>query len=789
MLGRTQVLGLWLVALVACVLVIVHARFSADLSAFLPAHPTPAQRLLIAQLREGPASRLILIALSGADPAQRAELSRTLADRLRQTGEFALVSNGAGAEQLADARLVFAHRYQLSPAVDAQHFSVPGLRAAIADSIADFSSPLGLVDSDLLARDPTGESRRVLEALSPEVQPHTDHGVWGSSDQRRALLVAQTRALGSDLDAQARAVDSIQQAFTRVRPAEGAGAARTSLELSGPPVFAVQARATIVREASRLAAISAGLIALLLIAVYRSARMLLLGLLPVITGALAGVAAVALGFGIVHGVTLGFGGTLIGEAMDYSIYLFIQAERGAVPAGAGWIHERWPTVRLGMLTSVVGFACLLPSAFPGLSQLGLYSVAGLLAAAAVTRFVLPRFLSEWQVPALVDSLGRGVARTVRAMSGFRPWVWLLPALAAAVLITHRDRLWAHELTVLSPVPESAQRLDQTLRADLGAPDVRTLIVISGPTRDAVLAASERLDGKLTPLVKSGVIGGYDSPSRYLPSDATQQARMAALPGATTLRERLAEALPDLGLKLRGLEPFVADVAAARAGSVLGYSDLAGTSLAAGVDALTQRDSQGWTALLPLRAGSMAPINADAVQLAIGDSGPTGTSAVVLDTKLESDKLYGGYLAGAIFWSLAGLIAIVVLLWVALRSARMVTRVVVPLLMAVLMVGASLAALGRQLTLMHLIGMLLTVAVASNYALFFAREPLSTAFPAAVRLQASLVVANLATVIGFGVLALSNVPILSALGTTVALGAVIAFVLCAILVPPRGPDAQ
>ena len=59
-----------------------------------------------------------------------------------------------------------------------------------------------------------------------------------------------------------------------------------------------------------------------------------LGLLPVATGALVGIAAVALGFGAVHGITLGFGITLIGESVDYSIYFFIQS-RQARKARAG----------------------------------------------------------------------------------------------------------------------------------------------------------------------------------------------------------------------------------------------------------------------------------------------------------------------------------------------------------------------------------------------------------------------------------------------------------------------
>ena len=96
----------------------------------------------------------------------------------------------------------------------------------------------------------------------------------------------------------------------------------------------------------RLATIGSALVVALLLLVYRSPRAVLLGLVPVVTGALAGVAAVALVFGAVHGMTLGFGVTLIGEAVDYSIYFFIQSADAAGGAG-GWRRTLWPTVRLG----------------------------------------------------------------------------------------------------------------------------------------------------------------------------------------------------------------------------------------------------------------------------------------------------------------------------------------------------------------------------------------------------------------------------------------------------------
>ena len=115
--------------------------------------------------------------------------------------------------------------------------------------------------------------------------------------------------------------------------------------------------------------------------------------------------------------------------------------------------------------------------------------------------------------------------------------------------------------------------------------------------------------------------------------------------------------------------------------------------------------------------------------------------------------------------------------------RRALRVLAPLVLAVLAVAALLAAAGRQFTLLHLIGMLLIVAVGSNYALFFDRLSVLGTPPRPPDrggTLASLLVANAATVIGFGVLASSSVPVLSALGETVAPGAFLALLFAALL---------
>jgi predicted exporter len=793
---RAAAIAGWALLMGIAALVVIRARYSADLSAFLPRAPTASQRLLVEQLRQGVASRLIIVAIEGGFPvnspsragvpgaALRARLSQDLARRLRADPRFVSVANGDRATTRRDQAFLFDHRYLLSASVTPQRFTAAGLRAAIGNTIDTLASPAGLLTESLVPSDPTGEMMTLLGQLGQRQAPRTLDGVWVSRDGKRALLIAQTRAAGSDTDGQERAVNAIRAAF---RAALAARDVQASLRMTGPGVFAVEARAHIKREVTRLSIVSSVLILTLLALVYRSIPPLLLGLVPVASGAVAGIAAVALGFGVVQGVTLGFGVTLIGEGVDYSIYLFVQSRSrarldtaGSPPAEASWATV-WPTIRLGMLTSVCGFASLLPSGFPGLAQLGLYSLAGVLAAGLATRFVLPALLPRDFLIRDLSPIGQAAERILRRASAGRAAVWLIAIAAAAVLYLHRDHLFSHELSALSPVPAAAQQLDARLRADLGAPDVRYLVVVSAPERQAALRGAEEVGRELDGLVSRNVISGYESPARYLPSRAVQRQRQQSLPPPEVLRARLRQALAGLPLRASRLQPFLRDVAAARAAPLLTRQDLAGTSFAAVADSLLVREGARWHALLPLAAPTSGPrafaIDFAQVRQAVSAAAPA--QATVLDLKGQADELYATYLREAVRLSLSGLAAITVLLLLAVRSLSRLVRILLPLAAAVLAVAAGLTLLGQRLTLLHVIGMLLIVAVGSNYALFF-DKPHADRSPQTALTLASLLVANCATVLGFGVIAFSSVPVLRDLGSTVAPGAFLALVFAAFL---------
>jgi len=771
---------IWALLVILAAGIAARATYTADLSAFLPRSPSATQRLLIEQLRAGPAARLILVALEGADARTRARLSVQLARELRSDPRFIAVNNGDTVSLERDREFLFRHRYQLSETVTAQRFTVAGLHAALAESLDLLASPEGALLKPLFTRDPTGEMLTILEALGPARGPRTTAGVWSSRDGARALLIAQTRAAGSDTDAQQAACEAIRRAFTSSLAAIPAADRRGSvLLMSGPPVFAVASRALIKGEVMRLSGVSAALVALLLLAVYRSLPALLLTLVPVASGALAGVAAVALGFDAVHGITLGFGITLIGEAVDYSIYLFIQG-------AAHWRDSVWPTIRLGVLTSICGFAALLPSAFPGLAQLGLYSVTGLVAAALVTRFVLPGWLPRSLGVRDLSALGERLARAAHTLRGARSALLLLPLLAGAALYAHRGTLWNRELSALSPIPAADQALDEQLRAEAGAPDVRYVIVASAPEPESALLAAHTLGALLTPLIDQGVIAGFESPARYLPPLAVQRARQSSLPAPSELGARLQQAVADLPVSAARLQPFLLDVERARSAPPLSSADLEGTSLGAAAEGLLVRSGGGWSALLPLFAVASADLPASAVErVRAALAQDRSVHATLLDLQGEAGRLYSGYLSEAVQLAIAGFGAIVLLLWIALRSFARVARVVAPLALSVLAVAGLLVAVGERLTILHVVGMLLIVAVGSNYALFFDRsaQPRQGSVPLTL---ASLLVANTATVLTFGVLACSRVPVLADLGSTVAPGTLLALWFSALLARPPAP---
>ena len=150
--------GLWLV--------VTRVAVHSELGDLLPEGTTATQRLLLTQVRSGIAGRLMLLAIEGGNPDALAQVSKELSKRLRASGHFDLVENGAQVLPPQERQILFRSRYLLSRQIGPDSFSTESIRRALEQRLDDLRSPLAPVIKETVPGDPTGEWLAMLAAWS-----------------------------------------------------------------------------------------------------------------------------------------------------------------------------------------------------------------------------------------------------------------------------------------------------------------------------------------------------------------------------------------------------------------------------------------------------------------------------------------------------------------------------------------------------------------------------------------------------------------------------------------------
>ncbi|MFA7633729.1 MAG: MMPL family transporter [Thiohalomonadaceae bacterium] len=571
---------LWLmIMLAAMIFSLSQVRISSDMAVFLPHTEEAAQASLLTVLREGPASRLVIVALSGLDDSRHlAEASRAMADRLRDNELFTRISNGPGSLSSKEQDYWFTYRYLLTE-LDVDDFTYQHLQADMHKRLEELTAPMPPLDKARMPADPQAVFRQVLAAWQNDNSPTLHHGVWFDHAKRHALLLLETQAGGLELDAQ----DEVRQAIM------AAADSGLKLQMTGVGMLAAASREIIRSEAQWLSGLATLIIFLVLYLAYRKLRLLLLGGLPLLAALAIATSVTALLFGSVHGITLAFGLSLLGVAVDYPIHLFSHLQQNSSPQQT--LQRIWPTIRLGAASTAVGYLAIATSPFQGLAQLAVFMVSGLLASVLTVRWLLPPLLASGQ--SLTHSYAaRGAGRSV--------WFLLLPVVLALAYLAWTPRpLLQTELSALSPISADAREQDAYLRSLIGVPDVSRLLLIKADTVEEVLQASEALSPLLVQLRSKGIISGYRLPSTYLPSVARQLKRQAALPDKSTLSENLALASQDLPFRAGLFTPFLDAVAASKMLAPLTPEAVKDTLAGQMLDSVLHSTGGQWLGLVPL----------------------------------------------------------------------------------------------------------------------------------------------------------------------------------------------
>jgi len=783
---------LWLILVLASVAQIQRTAIVTDVTSFLPGAADADQRLMADQLRDGLSTRIMLLALRLQDtPAasppdamrRRAlrEASDALRDRLAGQKPFAWVSNGDFSAHVAEREKLFGARYLLvagrGPEAD-DPYAVASLRASFERLADELTSARGVFIRPIAQADPTLASLALMRKAAGLGARMADDGVWLSADGQAAILMFETTAHGDAVDAMRDTIATARQSAEEVLRAWPAGLARPAIEFAGAGYFIVKSRDAIGKDAERLSLAATALVACLLLWALRSPRLIGLAAIPVATGALAGFAAVGFANGSIHGITLAFGVTLIGEAVDYAIYTFVQ--RG--DDGAHTVRF-WRQLGLAMATSLIGFAAMFMSGFQGLRQLGLFSLVGLVVAAACTRWLLP--------PLLAAGGPRARAGGAQPAADRRPqFAWLpglgrrlaalrIPlALGAIVFLAslwqHGDTLWQDNLDSLSAGSAEDNARDLLYRGAIGVPDLRSMVVVRGADAGEALQRAGSTERLLDRLVAEGRLTGYDNPGALLPDPDLQRRVQAALPEAQILRQRVAEAVRGGKFRPEAFEPFIADIAYTRARAPIDRAYYGDTILGRWLDAQIVTNGDGTALLLLVHGVGPHTRLGDALR----ESGLPGVA--LLDLKGDVETVVAGYRRQTMRTALAGAAGILLLLAVQVRRARAVASMAAALLATVIVTAWIVHGIAGGLTIFNVVALLLVVGVASNYTLFFSTPEPDPA--ARHRAGLSVLLAAASTFTAFALLAFSTSPVLAMIGQTVAIGTAVGLIAAMAFAP-------
>ncbi len=762
---------LWLVSIaLGLAFAITAIPIQTELPLLLPSSGSFSQQLFVDQLQAGPTSRILLLGIQGAEPPILAKASKQLAAAMRNHGKFLHVYNGEQTNRELNHDLLFQYRYLLNSTGSPDQFTTTGLHESLQHRLQDMANLLPSFFKKRMPEDPTGAYPSLLNQWKSTNMVKMAHGVWFSSDQPVALLVAETAVGGFDLDGQ----EAIQTFLTTtIEKIQTTFSPPSSLTLirSGPSVFAVESRAVIKKDAKWLSMLGGGFVIVLLLVTYRSFTILCLSLVPLITGLLVAGITTFLTFDFIHGMTLAFGATLIGVAIDYPLHAcaHLKSDRSARET----IMGVWPTIRLGATTTAIGYGAMLFSSFPGLSQLGLFAIVGLLTAAAATRWLLP-VLAPTKVKTPI------------------PWASWLPlqhvgprlsiivpisiVLSVSYLGLSEKPFWEMDIANLSPISKDLRDQDAWLRNDLGAPAVRDMIVVVAPNEQQVLEQSEDLTVTLEQLIDRGHMTGYDMAANYLPSIRLQKLRQQALPDQASLRNALKEAQRDLPFKPGLFDPFIQSIATAKTLRPLENQTIQGTPFETKIRSLLYPLDDQWIGTILIRDVQNRRAIQDAIQM------EKLSSVHYLDLKTESNSMVTTYRQEVLTYLAIGIGCLIMILGLGLKSFLKVAAVLFPIAGSIMLDLAILHALGERLSLFHLAALLLVFGIGLDYTLFFQR-PHHTAAERQQTISA-IMVCSLTTIAVFGLLACSQTPVLRGIGLTAFFGSLTCFFFAAMCSPPQ-----
>jgi predicted exporter len=770
----TSVLSrLALAALVLAMVAFCASRltFSTNITNFMPRGHAQDLAAISSKLADSELSRTMILSIGAPQTPVAVAAARELADMLRRHPVVAWVRTGIDAEQIRNVyETYFPRRYSFLS--DRPRREIPALlrpevlRARAAEAKRELAQPTSPFFGELIAADPLGAFRRIvgrIRADRPSLR--LEDGQFVSDDGRWAIVFLGTRVSAFESGPQSRLLDDIAAEFAKISKRHGAG---LRLEESGANRFAVRSERRIKQDVWVIAACSFAGVAGLFLAFFRSLRGFALAALAPLLGALTATASGLLVFGHLDGLTLAFGTSLIGVAIDYPIHLLNHHRLASPPESpAATVRRLRAPIALGALTTMASFAGLGLTSFPGFQEIAFVAVVGVGAALLVTLYLIPGFLGAARpMPAVSGAVARRLSAGVLALERYRRWLAAIPLACLAVAAIAVPHLrWVDDLTKLANLDPRLLREDQRVRERVSQFDSGRFVIATAATAAGTVALNDRVYERLEEVIRNGHLDGMRSLHAMLWSPALQRESWRVLQDQPDVYRRVLDAFAAEGFRRDAFEPFRAALESP-APPPLTYEDLLRSPLADAASSLVFRLGDRTAAVTYLRGVRSLPAIRDAV---------AGLKGVyVIDQRAFVNEIYAQFRTTTLEQILVGSILVIVTLAARYRHWRPTLAAFLPSVLVAAILLSAFALLGVPTNLLHAISLMMVMGMGVDYGIFIVDSVRHRGSLAATML--SMLVACLTTVFVFGTLAISDHPALRAIGVTTGLGVLLSFVL-------------
>lgn len=711
------------------------------------AHAKAAAHQFGAALSDGDAFQSVTAQLPPFDVSQIARLYAPYRFGLLTTGDRARIASGSSSTALHDALM---QRLYAPPSA--------GLTTELADD------PFGWLQN-WLAGLPLATSNLTIE--DGLLVAHNDTST-------QVMVVATLRGSAYESATQRAVLAAVERAETPLRRAYP----DVSVDRTGAVFYAESARSASEREVHQIGIVSLIGIALLMLWVFRSPWLLALGFVSTALGILFALTGTWLIFGKLHLLTLVFGASLIGEAVDYSIQYFVvylgaredwQARRG--------VREVRPALSVALATSLLGYAILTVAPFPALKQIACFAIVGIATAFVSVMSLLPTGLGtppRRRPRTLFASAATGLT-TWHARIGGRRAVWVAAAIVAIALPGWMQLRSDDDIHLLIQRDASLVAQEHRIARAVGIDTGAQFFVVRGDTPETVLERAEALTDRLRALTGASALTGVQTVSAFVPSAATQRANRALL-AANVFHDPAAVhgMLADAGFRDDVADAWIASFEPS-AHAILTVD----TWLAAPWSQPFKHLWLGTSASVPgTVAAVVMPQGVNASNLAMLTSIAREVPGVSFVDKAASvSRLFGAYRLDSALW-LAGALVLVFVLLIVRYGRRGGLAVVLPVCLGI---GATLAVFGYAhvpFTLFNGLALMLVLGVGVNYAVFL-REGVMRADADLGAVWTGVLLSAATTLLSFGMLGVSAMPALRSFGATLAIGILVSVVLAPI----------